>query len=253
MRRANVVWMAAITYAIVAIGCGREAKQTAPVQTEAGGTLAAAPAARDAAQRDTALVRVLHAIPGGEVSDVFAGDQVAFNQLGYRSLTPYKELAAERTTFRLRPANQDRAEPLAEESEGLGAGKHYTIVILPGEKAKPATLKVLADDLVPPSEGKAKVRVVNASPDAGSVAVFVGGRTSPLVKGVSAASASDYMETEPIQGTLEVRADRAVVASIPQTSIEPGGLYTVFLLGRTAERRGVEALMTSDRVEPPAD
>jgi len=235
------------------MGCGREAKQTAPVQTEAGGTLAAAPAAQAAAQRDTALVRVLYAIPGGAVADVFAGDAVAFNQVGYRSLSPYKELPAERTTFRLRPAGKDTAQPLAEEAEGLAAGKHYTVVILPGAKDKPAAMQVLSDDLVPPSEGKAKVRVVNASPDAGKVAVFVGGHTSALVKGVAVETASDYSEIDPVQGTLEVRQDKAVVASVPNTSIEPGTLYTVFLMGRMADHRGLEALVTADRVERPTD
>jgi hypothetical protein len=252
--RVSVRKMATIGLSFVALaGCGREAKQTAPVQTEAGGTLAAAPAAQAAAQRDTALVRVLHAIPGGTVADVFAGDAVAFNQLGYRSLTPYRELPAERTTFRLRPAGQDRAEPLAEEAEGLGAGKHYTVVIFPGEKDQPATMRVISDDLVPPPEGKARVRLVNASPDVGKIDVFVGGRTSALVKGVSADSASDYADTEPVQGTLEVRHDDKVLANVPNTSIEPGTLYTVFLMGRMAERRGVEAMVTADRVEPPAD
>lgn len=235
------------------VSCGREAKQTAPVQTEAGGTLAAAPAAQAAAQRDTALVRVLYAIPGGTVADVFAGDAVAFNQLGYRSLSPYQELPAQRTTFRLRPAGKDTAEPLAEEGEGLAAGKHYTVVIFPGEKDHPAAMRVLSDDLVPPAEGKAKVRVVNASPDAGKVGVFVGGRTSALVKGVAVQTASDYAEIDPVQGTLEVRHDDKVIANVPNTSIEPGTLYTVFLMGRMAERRGLEAMVTADRVEPPTD
>lgn len=254
MQRVSMSRMAALGLSIAALaGCEREAKQSAPVQTEAGGTLAAAPAAQAAAQRDTALVRVLYAIPGGTVADVYAGDNVAYNQLGYRSLTPYRELPAERTTFRLRPSGKDRSEPLAEESEGLGAGKHYTVVILPGEKDHPAAMKVISDDLVPPSEGKAKVRVVNASPDVGKVDVFVGGRTSALAKGVAADAASDYADIDPVQGTLEVRHEDKVLANVPNTSIEVGTLYTVFLMGRMADRRGVEALVTADRVERPTD
>jgi hypothetical protein len=235
------------------VGCNREPKQTAPVQTEAGGTMAAAPPAQAAEQRHTALVRVLYAIPGGAVADVFAGDEVAFNQLGYRSLTPYRELPAERITFRVRPAGKDRQDPLAEEGESLAKGKHYTVVILPGLKDKPAALKVLSDDIVPPSEGKAKIRVVNASPDAGDVAVFVGGRSAPLVKGVSVETASDYAETEPLQGTLEVHHDKKMLVDAPNTTLEPGALYTVFLMGRLADKRGLETLVTADRVEPPAD
>jgi hypothetical protein len=254
MPRVSLIEMAALGFSVVALaGCEREAKQTAPVQTEAGGTLAAAPAAQAAAHRDMALVRVLYAIPGGTVADVYSGDAVAFNQLGYRSLSPYRELPAEQTTFRLRPAGKDTAEPLAEEGEGLAAGKHYTVVILPGEKDHPAAMRVLSDDLVPPSEGKAKVRIVNASPDAGKVGVFVGGRTSALVKGVAVQTASDYAEIDPIQGTLEVRHDAKVVANVPNTNIEPGTLYTVFVMGRMADRRGLEALVTADRVERPTD
>ena len=168
-------------------------------------------------------------------------------------MTAYREVPDNRLMFRLRPGGQYMAEPLAEETQGLSAGKHYTVVILPGAKDKPAAIRVLSDDLVPPSEGKAKVRVVNASPDAGKVAVFVGGRTSALVKGVAVETASDYSEIDPVQGTLEVRQDNAVVASVPNTSIEPGTLYTVFLMGRMADHRGLEALVTADRVERPTD
>ncbi len=52
----------------------------------------------------------------------------------------------------------------------MSGGSHYTVVALPDSKK--AILKVLSDNLTPPSEGKAKVRVINAAPDAGDVDIF---------------------------------------------------------------------------------
>lgn len=242
-RRRGEALAAALLVVAGTVTCRREAGDARPSRSSA-------PPAAEREERTTALVRVIDAIPESRPLDVYAGDQPAFAAVQYRAVTAYQALARGSTAFRLRPAGQDRADPLAETSEGLDGGGRYTLVLLPGSGSKAAALKVLRDELASGSSGKARVRVVNASPDAGDVSVFVGGRTDALVSGVAGTNASGYEDVDPIAGTLELRQEskKQVLAQLPDTRLESGGFYTVLLLGRRAG--GLEAMLVEDQRGP---
>jgi hypothetical protein len=55
-----------------------------------------------------------------------------------------------------------------------------------------------------------------------------------------------------MQGTLEVRRnDKSVdVLRIPNLSIQPGKLYTIFIVGGAGQR--LEAIPVTDQLTPPA-
>lgn len=221
--------------------CRRESGETAPRAGEGAPASHVAP---------SALVRVIDAIPDSRPLDVYAGDQPVFAGVQYRAVTAYREIAKGTIPFRLRPAGQDRADPLAESREDLAGGGRYTVVALPGSGSRPAGLKVLKDELASATADRARVRVVNASPDAGEVSVFLGGRTDALVAGVATTDASAYKDVVPIAGTLELRQEsrKQVLARLPDTRLLSGGLYTVFLLGRLAG--GLEAMVIEDQRGP---
>jgi hypothetical protein len=242
--------LAWLVVAFAAAACHRGARDDQPLRTSSGGGSSASAPAAAAEGRKQALVRVVDAIPDAKPLDVFAGDTVAFAGLQYKAVTSYQELPRGTTRFHLRPARQDRAEPLANADEGLSGGEHYTIVAMPSRDGSPATLKVLKDELSSPPAGKARVRVVNASPDAGEVTIFVGGRTDAVVSSVGAAAASGFRDVDPIAGTLEVRRDKdkEVLARLPSTRLDAGGFYTVFLLGRMTG--GLEAMLVEDQHGP---
>jgi len=220
---------------LLTFACDRDAHRTPPPDTAQKGAPLASPGAVE--RRDIALVRVVQALPNGAATDVFAGDNVAFPRLEFRTVTAYRELPNEKTTFRLRPAGKDRSEPLAEAKEGLDAGKRYTVVVMPGDKREGANLKVFSDEAAAPAEGKAKVRVVNASPQTGSVDVLVGGRVDPVVGGVDFKDASAYHEVAPVSGTLEVRHDKTVLAHLPNAHLQGGKIYTILVLGRQGNKQ----------------
>src|SRR5204863_8755788 len=155
-----------LTALLLVTACSSESNQNKPVTTTTNAGTSNAPPATEVKQRGNALVRVIHAVPGGPVVDVFADDAKVFNGIAYKTTSPYKEVSGERHTFRIRAAGQDTAQPLAENSEGLSDGKHYTVVAWADANGKPV-LYVFNDDLVPPASGKAKVRILHASADAG--------------------------------------------------------------------------------------
>jgi hypothetical protein len=227
--------------------CRREASQTEPAKTTTEGGTTTAPPAKEVAERDMALVRAVNAIPGAGQADIYADDLKAFTNLEYKTVTPYKELRDNEVTFKVQLTGNP--EPTDQEQEMLMDGHHYTVFAMPGDKEKPAELKVLADELVPPEAGKIKVRVVNASADAGNVDVMVAGQKEPVISGVGMKDHTGYKEISPVEGKITLRDDqkKRVVAEVP-ASMESGKLYTVIVLGKTAGSPKAEAFVVQDEL-----
>jgi hypothetical protein len=230
-------------------GCSRESNQNQPVTTTTNAGTSSAPPATEVKQRGNALVRVIHAVPAGPSVDVFADDTKVFTGIAYKTTSPYKELSGERHTFRLRPAGQDTAQPLAENSEGLSDGKHYTVIAMADANAKP-TLYVYNDDLVPPSSGKAKVRIVHAAADAGEIDVYSKTGDKKLFGGVNALTVTSYSELDPMSGTLEVRPEGSnnAVLTIPNVKFNAGETYTIVLTGKAKGAPKLEAIVIEDKL-----
>ncbi len=211
------------------------------------GTPETSPVAGEPEHRDVAMVRVVDTVPNSDAIDVFADDMKAFDGVRYKTVTEYQQMPTKRYTFRIRKAGDNAASALAENSEGLSADGHYTVLVLPAEKAgEPATLKIVTDEKnVDP--GKTKLRVVNASPDAGKVKVVTGAKNDTLVD-AAPVTVSDYKQVDTV-GPLQVRADdrtARVMASVPAKDVEVGAANTILVLGRKAGSPKVEAMVISD-------
>jgi hypothetical protein len=178
---------------------------------------------------------------------VYAGDEKAFSSVEYKTVTPYAPVPDNQVTFRLRTAGQ-MGEPLAENRELLMDGNQYTVVAMPGERGDAAELKVLTDERASPAEGKAKLRIVNASTDSGELEILVDGRKDPLVESLEAADDRGYREVEPASGKLIVRdKDKGrVVAEASNTNLSPGRAYTMLVVGRTAGSPKAEVIVIED-------
>ena len=195
-----------------------------------------------------ALIRVVHAIPAGSTVDVFADDNKVFDGLAYKTVTPYQEIHGQRYTFRLRPAGMNQADPLASNTEGLNNGNHYTVFAVPGD-GEVASLRVVADTHSLPSAGKARVRVVHASGDAGELDVYAVGRTNVLFDGVDFQSVTDYDEMDPLSGSLELRpeGESNVMLTIPNVRLDAGKTYTIVIVGRVRTAPKLEAFVIEDQ------
>jgi hypothetical protein len=236
---------------LLMVACSRESTREEPVtSTPSTGTPSTAPPAKQAADRDVALVRVVDAMPDTE-TDIFAGDNKTFINVSYKDVTPYKELPDNILTFRVRPSGQDTAQPLAENSQALGGGNHYTLIALPGTENKQPDLRVLSDNLTPPPAGKAKVRVIHASPSIKEVDIFEQGKKDALFSGLNPQSESVYKEVAPMQTNLEVRLEDAhsVALTIPDVKFEEGKVYTIAVVGGSNKSPKLEAIVIEDKLE----
>lgn len=232
--------------------CATESGRKEPVKTttSTSATDKTAPAAKEAKDRGQALVRVIHALPGERNIDVLADNNKVFTDVAYKAVTPYQEISSARHNFLVRPTGEEKTAPLAQNSESLGAGKHYTVVAFFGSFSAPQTLSIVDDNLTPPSAGKAKVRVINASPDEGKVDLYVQGKNKALFDGVNYQSATGYTEIDPMSGALEVRPagqDKPILG-VPSVKFEAGKIYTVVITGRAKMDPSLEVVTVEDQL-----
>jgi hypothetical protein len=262
--------------------CSQDSERNAPVTTTTPAGQSSAPPAAVAEKRDTALVRVVHAIPAGASVDVYADDNQVFGKVNFKDVTPYKELDGQRYSFNIyragaavtagarndprpegtrgtteRPAARGTAgsgdQALASNSEGLDDGDYYTIFALPGEDNNPAMLRVVEDRHERPSADRARVRVVNAAAETSEIDIFGQGQADSLLAGVDFQSVSDYDEVNPFNGALEVRAqnDATPVTTLPNIRLEAGKSYTIVVVGSRRGAPKVEAFLIEDVVGAP--
>lgn len=213
-----------------------------------------APSAAQVAERERALLRAVSAIPGVSRLDVFADGQKLFEALEYKTITPFREVPTGRQALRLRPAGLDTADPLADESQQLRAGRRYTVVILPGEERGPAAgIRVFEDPVELPEQDYAGLRLLHAAADAGRVDVHMPGRQDPLASELDFQRATDVIELQPAPASLELRpAQRTeTMLRVADLRLSGGSLYTLVLVGRTRTEPPLETLMIEDRAAGP--
>jgi hypothetical protein len=91
---------------------------------------------------------------------------------------------------------------------------------------------MLRDDLRPDS-GMAKLRVINAASDIGTVDLRISGQKDALLTNVGFDNEADYKNISPTRGSIEINPDmkqrRALV--LQNVTLEGGRAYTIVLAG----------------------
>jgi hypothetical protein len=214
---------------ILGVSCsGDKTADRSPVASGGDGK-GTAPAAEVAKKADNALVRFINATPSSK--DLAFGDTTPFANVKARDITEYKSLPAERNDFKLF-INGDTAKAMATNSEGLSAGKHYTVLAVT-ERDGTFTLDPLTDDLTPPSPGKAKVRVINLAAGVKNLDLYSSAEKSALISGAGLDHPTDYKEITPAEGTLNIRntMNKKDGETVKDVQMEAGKLYTILVFG----------------------
>lgn len=237
--------------AVLTISCSTESSQNQPVTSTTNSSTSSASPAQEASNRNNAFVRIVHAVPGARAVDIFVDDTKVFADAAYKSVTPYKELSNDRHMFRVRPAGQDSTQPMTESNQSFSSGNHYTIVALPSDATgKAVTLKIIDDNIVPPSSGKAKLRVIHAAADAGEVSVYAQGKDDALFDGVNYQSITSYAEIDPMTVTLEVRPEdqNQAILMMPNARFEADHLYSIIVVGKAKGAPRLEVIKVEDKL-----
>lgn len=238
-----------ITTLFLAAACSSEPRQTQPVTSTSSSGTSTAPPAKEVAERSNALVRVINAVPGNMSFDIFADDQKVFESVAFKTVTPYKELSNASHAFRVRHAGNDSAQPVAENSENLAGGRHYTIVVMPDTNDRHA-IHIVNDNITTPPAEKAQVRIINASPDLGEIDVVDKQGNKTLFSGVDFEGTVAYTDVDPMRTTLEVKPEgqQQAVASVPNANFEKGKFYTIVVTGLAKGAPKLQTLMVEDQL-----
>ncbi len=132
MRNLTGLWAGMLVAGAVTITAAcNETRETGSVTSKSGGASSDAPAAEAVEERDHALIRAVNAIPGQAAVTIYAGDSVAFTDVGYKKATGYEEIADDRFNFQIKSGDAPKGDALASNRENLQDGGHYTCSLSP--------------------------------------------------------------------------------------------------------------------------
>lgn len=236
---AAVATLAGLVAALV-LGTAGAVSATAPSTTSA--TTATAPAA----DADTGWVRAGHLSPATPKADITltpfsGGDPVTIEGVSFSDITDYARVPVGIYTLAIRPAGEPEALPMVSASVRVDPGTAST-VIATGEDG-PVDVQVIDDDLTPPTDGEAKVRLISAASTSEPVtASVVDGPV--LASEVTTGSATGYAEVAAQTWDIDVVAGDATApaSSVP---VEAGGVYTLLVLGNDDDGLTLSAVQDS--------
>jgi len=152
--------------------------------------------------------------------------RVALKDVAFGSVSPYESLAPGNYLVAVHTAgNAPTGNPLTTAQITVAAGQAYTVAGL-GATSVP-TLRVLNDKL-DTTQGKAGVRVLEASQQNPTVSVSAGDAT--IATDVQYPNASDYQAVAAGAGTVRVRTQSANTSATAQVNFAAGSTYTVVVL-----------------------
>jgi len=227
--------------------CSREADNK-PVASATPSGESTAPPAAAASEREHALVRIVDAIPGPPI-DVIADQTPIATRVAYSTVTPYEEVPASADEFAIKTTDQPKGTVLANNSEMIVGGRHYSLVAFPGKDDDRADVKMITDDIAEPEAGKARIRVINATPDVDQIDIVAKGSTDAMFDDVAFREASGYKDIDPAVSGLELRAeDGKRVLAQPAVTFEAGRNYTIVVAGKTEGSPRLRAIVIEDRL-----
>jgi len=169
---------------------------------------------------DTKTVDVkLSALSGG--ATVFELDDVAYGQV-----SPYTDLAAGTYVVSMVPAGSpESTKPVISTNVTITAGEAATAVAYGPNKD--LQTKVFEDDLTGPTEGAARIRLIQASTEVKSVDVSTS-TGMPIAKDATTGTATGYASVPAGPWDLELTGGKQTAAA--SVNLAPGTVSTLFVL-----------------------
>jgi hypothetical protein len=173
-------------------------------------------------------LRIVHTAFDAPAVNIMVDSKQSFSNVAFKDVTLWVSIPAGQHDVKVVQAG--KTEPVIDTQVTLGAGKYYTLIA--GGKMANMSLKTLEDDLSPLAAGKARVRLVHASPDTPGVDADLNNGLV-LVPNLGFLDASSYLELD--AKTLDVKLKPAgtnqVAFSASNVTLEPGTVYTFIVVG----------------------
>jgi hypothetical protein len=178
-------------------------------------------------------VRFVHASPDAPAVNILIDGQPIAEGVAFGTATEYATLSPGDHQFQVVPA--DGGAPVIDQTITLGGWASY-ILAATGRMAD-LQLQFNEVDVSQTAPGQARLRVLNAVPDAQTVGFGVAGSEQQMVDGVGFGTVSGYQNVTPGTYDLELRASDSgeTLVLAPGVRIDAGQVYDVVALGEAAE------------------
>ncbi|TCK80587.1 uncharacterized protein DUF4397 [Albibacterium bauzanense] len=179
---------------------------------------------------DTAIVSVYHASPSTDSLDFYLDAKKVNSKLvGLGDSINYVEAFIGDRVAEIK--GKDGAS-IFKESIKLEKDKAYSLFITNEKDKDDAEYVQITDDLTNPAEGKAKIRFVHVSPDAGKLNLAVTGGED-LFTDKEFKSATEFKEITAEKQSFEVvdQESNAVLFTLEDVDIKAGKIYTIWVKG----------------------
>lgn len=177
-----------------------------------------------------ALVKLYHGSPNAPALDIEVDNsQINSGPFLYAEVTSYLAFYTGNRNLKFGPYASSSVN--IDTTLAFEANKAYSVFVA-GEIAN-AEVVVLTDTADEASTGKAKVRIINLSPDAGNVDFRIAGETGQLATDLEFKDATAFTEVDAGEIDFEVYAsdDDELLLSLPNTTIQSRYFYTIVIRG----------------------
>lgn len=180
------------------------------------------------AQAAQSWIRVMHDSPGAPNVDVYVDGAPVFENVAYSTISNYRSIASGQHRVQVAPAGKSVTDSVIDINVDLTRGKPYTVLAL----GKVANIKgqLLPDTSKAPPAGQARLRIIHAATDIGTVDIYPSGSTSPVLTDQYFGSA-DYINIPAGTYTFDATPAGAseVVMTSQQLKLEPGWVYSLVI------------------------
>lgn len=197
-------------------------------------TIIGLPASAANAASQTGYVRLAHLSPDTPKVDVYLDSlsseqkEQRFPGVGYGTVSGYLSLPAGAYAVSMRASGSPPSSPPVLTTHVTVLAKHAYTVAGVGRYAD-LGLKVINDDLTSPMDGKASVRVIQASIKAPLLNVSIGGG-SKVATQVQFATTTPYRVVKAGTMTMRVQPSAGGAITSMHVTLQPDGVYTVLVL-----------------------
>ena len=182
-----------------------------------------------------ACVRVVHASPGSPAVDVYVNGAAATSNLGYGAATDFLIVpSGDSTKVQVTATGASVDNAVVDETVSLTGGQAYEFVAtgtLDNIKLTEAQV-----DLTPLPQGQARVRLINASTDAGSVDLGIKNGDN-LFTGTDFQGVSDYKVVDAASLTIDaIKGGESTVLTEGTVDLKEATVYEILLTGQVKDQ-----------------
>jgi hypothetical protein len=193
------------------------------------------------------MVRVMHASPDAPAVDVYVNGQSVLTNVPFFAVSNYLSLPDGSYAVAVTPAGKPESDAVLRTTLTVRGGYTGTVAAVGFVQNIEATL--FEDNLSPVPAGKARVRIIHASPNAPAVDIKLAGTNTVVVANAPfKAAATVEVDAGTYRFDISPAGQAAVVFTTPALRFESGWVYTLVATGDLNKNFWVQSRV--DKVGP---